>query len=367
MRLSNSILTSVLITLATALPHNLDLQSRDLESVNSSLPTVKIFGTGGTIASKGDTSATTAGYSIGLTVDDLIDAIPSLAEKANLDYLQISNVGSNSLNYTHLIPLHHNISETLASDDYDGAVVTHGTDTMEETAFFLDITLKSEKPTILVGAMRPSTATSADGPMNLYQAVSIAGSEEAKGRGTMITLNDRIASGFYTTKINANTLDTFKAQEQGYLGLFINDDIEFYYPPVRPNGWHYFDISNVTDASEIPEVVILYSYQGLNPELVVQAVEKLGAKGIVLAGSGAGSWTNTGDIFNKEMFDKYGIPIVASHRTADGSVPLGDSDDYTISSGFLNPQKARILLQMCLYSGYSNDQIRTVFSGVYGG
>ncbi|CAI4620322.1 AMP_1a_G0036670.mRNA.1.CDS.1 [Saccharomyces cerevisiae] len=199
----------------------------------------KFFGTGGTIASKGSTSATTAGYSVGLTVNDLIEAVPSLAEKANLDYLQVSNVGSNSLNYTHLIPLYHGISEALASDDYAGAVVTHGTDTMEETAFFLDLTINSEKPVCIAGAMRPATATSADGPMNLYQAVSIAASEKSLGRGTMITLNDRIASGFWTTKMNANSLDTFRADEQGYLGYFSNDDVEFYYPPVKPNGWQF--------------------------------------------------------------------------------------------------------------------------------
>lgn len=367
MHFSKTLLTSIAISLVTyvsAAPAPLELYTRD--DKNSSLPSVKIFGTGGTIASKGSTSSTTAGYSVGLTVDDLIDAIPSLAEVANLDYAQISNIGSNSLNYTHLIPLHHNISETLSQDEYNGAVVTHGTDTMEETAFFLDLTIDSSKPIVIVGAMRPSTATSADGPMNLYQAVSIASSDKSLGRGTLIALNDRIASGFWTTKSNANTLDTFKATEQGYLGTFINNDIEYYYPPTRPNGYHYFDISNITDASEIPEVIILYSYQGLNPNLIKSAVE-LGAKGIVLAGSGAGSWTDTGSIVNEEIFNEYGIPIVHSRRTMDGSVPLDGTPEYAFASGFLNPQKARILLQLCLYSNYSTEQIKTVFSGVYGG
>lgn len=340
------------------------LQERD--AVNASLPKVKIMGTGGTIASKGSTGATTAGYSVGLTVNDLIDAVPGLKDVANLEYTQISNVGSNSLNYTHLIPLHHNISEALESD-YNGCVVTHGTDTLEETAFFLDMTLNSEKPVALAGAMRPSTATSADGPMNLYQAVKVAGSDKSLGRGSMIVMNDRINSGFWSTKQNADSLDTFRAFEQGYLGTVINDDIEFYYPPVRPSGHKYFDISNVTDASQIPEVIILYSYQGLNPDLLKLAVENLGAKGIVLAGSGAGSWTDSGEIVNKEMVEKYNIPIVYSHRTMDGSVPKADVADYGIASGFLNPQKARILLQLSLYSGYSNDQIRSVFADIFGG
>lgn len=368
MHFSKTLLTTValsLISYVSAAPTPLELYTRDEK--NSSLPTVRIFGTGGTIASKGSTSATTAGYSVGLTVDDLIDAVPALKEVANLDYAQISNIGSNSLNYTHLIPLHHNISETLQSDEYNGAVVTHGTDTMEETAFFLDLTIDSPKPICIAGAMRPSTATSADGSMNLYQAVSIAASDRSQGRGTLITLNDRIASGFWTTKTNANTLDTFKATEQGYLGTFINNDIEYYYPPARPEGYQYFDISNVTDASEIPEVIILYSYQGLNPLLIQHAVENLGAKGIVLAGSGAGSWTNSGEAVNEEIVKKYNIPIVHSRRTMDGSVPKDDAPEYGIASGFLNPQKARILLQLCLHAGYSMDQIKTSFSSVYGG
>ncbi|QLG70966.1 hypothetical protein HG535_0A09160 [Zygotorulaspora mrakii] len=362
MRLSNTLLLSLSVAISNGAPL---LEIR--EEKNSSLPYVRIFGTGGTIASRGSSGATTAGYSVGLTVDDLIQAVPSLADKANLDYIQVANVGSNSLNYTHLIPLHHGISEALASDDYAGAVVTHGTDTLEETAFFLDLTINSEKPICMVGAMRPATATSADGPMNLYQGVSIAASEKSQGRGTMIVLNDRIASGFWTTKMNANSLNTFAADEQGYLGYFSNDDIEFYYPPVKPNGWHYFDVSNLTDASEVPEVIILYSYQNLNPQLIVKAVKDLGAKGIVLAGSGAGSWTATGDIVNRQIFEEYGIPIVHSRRTADGTVPPDDAPEYAIGSGYLNPQKSRILLQLCLYSGYSMDQIRTVFSGVYGG
>lgn len=367
MHFSKSLLTTIAISLITYVSSAPTPELFIREDKNSSLPSVKIFGTGGTIASKGSTSSTTAGYSVGLTVDDLIDAVPSLAEVASLEYAQISNIGSNSLNYTHLIPLYHNISETLSQDDYNGAVVTHGTDTMEETAFFLDLTIDSPKPICIVGAMRPATATSADGSMNLYQAVSIASSDKSLGRGTLIVLNDRIASGFWTTKSNANTLDTFKATEQGYLGTFINNDIEYYYPPARPIGYHHFDISNITDPNEIPEVIILYSYQGLNPNLIKNAVENLGAKGIVLAGSGAGSWTSTGDIVNEEIAKEYGIPIVRSRRTMDGSVPLDGTSDYAIASGFLNPQKARILLQLCLYSGYSTEQIKTVFSGVYGG
>ncbi|ODQ58117.1 hypothetical protein WICANDRAFT_45542 [Wickerhamomyces anomalus NRRL Y-366-8] len=368
MLFSKPILASILLSLITSSQAAPFSKREDTSALkNASLPTVKIFGTGGTIASRGTSGSQTAGYSLGLTVADLVDSIPDLANAANIEYIQVSNVGSPSVNYTHLIPLHHNISESLDSDEIDGAVVTHGTDTLEETAFFLDLTIKSEKPVCIVGAMRPATALSADGSMNLYQAVSIAGSEEAKGRGALIPFNDRISSAFWATKTNANTLDTFKAVEQGFLGTFLNNDVEFFYPPVRPIGYHYFDISNVTDASDIPEVAILYSHQGLDPELVRFVVEERGAKGIILAGTGAGGWTSTGYPVLQEMIEKYNIPVVRSRRTMDGSVPNTGSRSQYISSGYLNPQKARIMLQLCLHAGYDISQIKTVFSGVYGG
>jgi L-asparaginase len=364
MRFSIPVLASILLALTQAAP--LIVERDDSSTKNASLPDVKIFATGGTIASKGSTGSQTSGYSIGLTVEDLIEAVPELESAANLEYLQISNIASGSITYEHLIPLSKNITLALEEDGFDGAVVTHGTDSLEETAFFLDLTVISEKPVCVVGAMRPATAISAYGPMNLFQAVTIAGSEEAKGRGTMITMNDRIASGFYTTKMNANTVDTFRATEQGYLGAFVNNDVQFFYQPSRPIGLHQFDISNVTDPSEIPKVVILYSYQGLEPDLITYAVENLGAKGIILAGSGAGSWTTAGSVVNSEIFEKYQIPIVRSHRSPDGVVPLGTSTT-AIAGGYLNPQKARMLLQLSLYSGYSLDQIRDVFKGVHGG
>ncbi|CAI4678822.1 CBM_collapsed_G0039230.mRNA.1.CDS.1 [Saccharomyces cerevisiae] len=335
MRSLNTLLLSLFVAMSSGAPL---LKIR--EEKNSSLPSIKIFGTGGTIASKGSTSATTAGYSVGLTVNDLIEAVPSLAEKANLDYLQVSNVGSNSLNYTHLIPLYHGYLRGTRPLMTTLVRLSRQRPTLwRRQLFFLDLTI-IQRSQYVSQALRPATATSADGPMNLYQAVSIAASEKSLGRGTMITLNDRIASG---------------------------DDVEFYYPPVKPNGWQFLTFPTSQTLRKFPEVIILYSYQGLNPELIVKAVKDLGAKGIVLAGSGAGSWTATGSIVNEQLYEEYGIPIVHSRRTADGTVPPDDAPEYAIGSGYLNPQKSRILLQLCLYSGYGMDQIRSVFSGVYGG
>lgn len=218
---------------------------------------------------------------------------------------------------------------------------------------------------VIVGAMRPATATSADGLMNLYQAVKIAGSETSRGRGLLVVLNDRIASGFWTTKVSAFALDTFRPGEQGYLGVFQNNQIEWYYPPVRPYGHQYFDISTT---SELPEVIILYGYQGLNAKLIYSAVE-LGAKGLVFAGFGAGNWTDEGNDVARDIWEKYGVPTVYSHRTVEGSVPVANTTHFegAVASGILNPQKARILLQLCINAGYSILEIKKSFSYSYGG
>ncbi|KAF9639403.1 putative l-asparaginase protein [Lasiodiplodia theobromae] len=193
-------------------------------SINASLPNITIFATGGTIASQGSSSAQTVGYQVGLGVQQLVDAVPEVLNISNIYGQQIANVGSQNINATVLLQLARNITAELEKDDVQGVVVTHGTDTMEETAFFLDLVVNSTKPVVVVGAMRPATALSADGPLNLYQAVSLAASEKAQGRGVMIALNDRIGSAFYTQKNNANSLDTFYATEQGQLGFFINQE-----------------------------------------------------------------------------------------------------------------------------------------------
>lgn len=164
---------------------------QDIQSpVNASLPNVTIFATGGTIASQGSTNLQTVGYQVGLGVQQLVDAVPEILNISNIAGYQISNVDSGSVNQTILLKLAHQINEELAKDDVSGVVVTHGTDTLEETAFFLELAVNSSKPVVVVGAMRPATALSADGPLNLLQAVILAVTDSAKGRGTMITLNE---------------------------------------------------------------------------------------------------------------------------------------------------------------------------------
>ncbi|CAN9216030.1 unnamed protein product [Alternaria alternata] len=339
--------------------HRLFVRQDIQTPINASLPNVTIFATGGTIASQGSSNTQTTGYSIGLGVQQLVDAVPELLNISNIAGYQISNVGSGSVNETISLSLAHMINAELAKEEISGVVVTHGTDTLEETAFFLESTVNSTKPVIVVGAMRPATALSADGPLNLFQAVTLAGSPAGRNRGTMIVLNDRIGSAFYTTKNNANTLDTFFSTEAGQLGVFINQVPYFFFAPSEPVGRVVFDVTSVTDLASVP---ILYAHQDMDPSLF-NASYASGAQGIVYAGVGAGGVSDKAALAAEELYNATGIPMVASHRSSDGMVPNGG--DFTIASGFYNPQKARILLQLGLTMGWSEEEIREAFALSY--
>ncbi|KAI1459699.1 L-asparaginase [Annulohypoxylon moriforme] len=331
----------------------------DAVTYNASLPNVTIFATGGTIAGSASSSGQTTGYQAGAVgIATLLEAVPEIVNISNVQGVQVANVGSEGITPAILLNLTQLVQKELDSPYCQGVVITHGTDTLEESAFFLDLTIRSEKPVVFVGAMRPSTAISADGPINLLEAVTLAADPAAKGRGAMIVLNDRIANAFFTTKTNANALDTFKATEQGFLGFFINIKPKFYYHPALPLDKPYFDLSGVKNATELPQVDILYGYQALNPALATAAVSS-GAKGLVLAGMGAGGWTDDGNDVIDELIKTNGTPVIYSRRTMDGYVePTGT---YGIGGGFLNPQKARIMLQLALHAGYGEDQLKTIF------
>lgn len=322
-------------------------------------PKVTILATGGTIAGSSKSSVDTKGYTAGsIGINALINAVPELLTIAQVEGEQIVNVDSNEIDTKTLLILSNKANELLAKDsDQAGVVITHGTDTLEESAFFLDLTVKSDKPVVLVGAMRPATAISADGPMNLLQAVSLAADKNSQKRGVLVVLNDRISSGFYVTKTNSGAVDTFKSPEQGYLGGFINDKAVFYYAPTTPSAKPYFDVSKV---KTLPKVVILYGHQNLDPALL-DAVVKMGVKGIVIAATGDGSLSAILEEKVKEIIGK-GIPVVRSTRTGSGFVTY---KDVGIASGLYNPQKSRILLSLALSQNASMKQIAQYFSGEF--
>ncbi|KAF2690432.1 L-asparaginase [Lentithecium fluviatile CBS 122367] len=354
--------TALALASPIALPHPQEVHHlftrQDIQTpINASLPNVTIFATGGTIASQGSSNTQTVGYQVGLGVQQLVDAVPEILNISNIAGYQISNVGSGSINETILVRLASMINAELEKEDIAGVVITHGTDSLEETAFFMESVVNSSKPVVCVGAMRPATALSADGPLNLLQAVTLASTPNARGRGTMVTLNDRIGSAFYTTKNNANSLDTFYSTEAGQLGFFINQVPYFYYAPATPIGVTHFPLTNSTDLAQVD---ILYAHQDMDPTLF-NASYAAGAQGIVFAGMGAGGLSSVARLAAEELFNATGLPMVASHRSPDGFVPSG-SEGFAIASGFLNPQKARILLQLALTAGYGYEEIKEAFA-----
>ncbi|MBW9334374.1 type II asparaginase [Herbaspirillum aquaticum] len=326
------------------------------------LPNVVILATGGTIAGTGATSTTTVGYTAAkVGVDALIAAVPELKKVANVRGEQVMQIASENMNNEAWLKLAKRVNTLLAQSDVDGIVITHGTDTIEETAYFLDLVVKSKKPVVIVGAMRPSTAISADGPINLYNAVLLAGSKEAVGKGVLVTLNDQINAGREVTKTNTSTMDTFKTPELGFLGYIQGSKPYFYRQSTRKNTADTpFDIMNL---DKLPQVDIVYGYANMNP-IALNAFVAAGAQGIIHAGVGDGSLNNT-VVPSLTEARKKGVVIVRSSRVGQGIVARnGEADDDKLDfvvSDTLNPQKARILLMLALTKTTDTKEIQKMF------
>lgn len=325
------------------------------------LPNIMILATGGTIAGTAATG-TQAGYKSGaVTIDAMLTAVPGIAELANVKGEQISNVGSQDMTVNIMLTLAKRINVLLAQGDVDGVVVTHGTDTMEETAFFLNLVVKSEKPVVMVGSMRPSTAMSADGPLNLYNAVSVAADSNSKGRGVLVVMNDWIHGAHSLTKTSTTAVQTFLSPLRGLVGVSSYGKNDFYNTPQ----WKHttaseFEIDNVT---KLPRVDVLYAYVDMSPDLIDASVAN-GAKGIIIAGVGNGNM-NQASLQAAARAAKKGTVVVRSTRVATGSVArnveVNDDDMDLIASDELNPQKARILLMLALLKTRTTADIQNLF------
>lgn len=325
-------------------------------------PNVVILATGGTIAGAGVSSTTTVGYTAAVTaVDKLISNVPELAKVANVRGEQVFQIASESITMDNWLTLAKRVNQLLAQDNVDGIVITHGTDTLEETAYFLDLVVKSEKPVVLVGSMRPGTAMSADGPLNLYRAVILAGTKEAAGSGVMVMLNDTIHSGREVTKTITDRVDTFQAPIIGAIGVFTGDKPVFYRQSLRKNTVATeFDVTNLTS---LPRVDIVYHYAG-NAGTMIDAAVNAGAKGIVHAGTGNGS-IGKAEYPAVENALKNGVVIVRSARVGSGIIARnGEANDDKygfIASDNLNPQKARVLLMLALTKTSDVNEIQQMF------
>ena len=327
------------------------------------LANVVILATGGTIAGTGATSTTTVGYTAATVgVARLIEAVPELKKVANVKGEQVFQIASENMNNDYWLKLAKRVNELLAQDDVDGIVITHGTDTIEETAYFLNLVVKSKKPVVVVGAMRPSTAISADGPVNLYNAVTLAGSEEAVGKGVLVVLNDQINGAREVTKTNTSNADTFRSWELGFLGYMQDNRPYFYRVSTRK---HTVDTEfDVSKLESLPQVDIVYGYANMN-RVAVDAFVGAGAKAIVHAGVGDGSLARPA--VEPALIDarKKGVIIVRASRVGNGIVARNgeakdDEMDYVVSDS-LNPQKARILVMLALTKSSDTKEIQRMF------
>jgi L-asparaginase len=322
---------------------------------------IMILATGGTIAGAA-ASGTQSSYTSGsVGIDTMVKAVPGIEKLATIKGEQISNVGSQDMSFDIMLKLAKRINELLAGSGVDGIVITHGTDTMEETAYFLNLTVKSDKPVVMVGSMRPSTAVSADGPLNLYNAVAVAADPKAKGRGVLVVMNDQIHAAHSLTKTSTTAVQTFMSPLRGVVGVTAYGKNDWYnVPPWKHTTQSEFDVSNVT---KLPRVDVIFASADMSPDLVDASVNA-GAKGIVIAGVGNGNM-NKATVDAAANAAKKGVVVVRSSRVATGlvdrNVEVNDDQMGFVASDELNPQKSRILLSLALLKPSSPTQIQEMF------
>jgi L-asparaginase len=321
-----------------------------------------VLATGGTIAGVSHSSTDTTSYqSAILPIKELLAEIDSLHTIANVYSEQVAQIDSADMNHDLWLLLANRSNALLKEPHIDGIVITHGTDTLEETAYFLNLVVNSPKPVVMVGAMRPSTAISSDGPMNLYNAILLAASPAAYGKGVLVALNDTINSSRDVTKTNTSLQDTFKAPELGYLGYIIDGQPHFYRMPTRKHT-HLadFDIQGIT---ALPQVDILYGHVHDSGALAQAAVAS-GAKGIIYAGLGNGNMSQQVRTILSHI-QKTGIIVVRSTRVSNGVVTrngaIDDEHHGFVVADTLSPQKARILLMLALTKTSSPAEIQQIF------
>jgi len=322
---------------------------------------VVILATGGTIAGAAATG-TQAGYTSGaVNIDAMIAGVPGITDLATIKGEQISNVGSQDMTFDIMLKLARRINELAKSPAVDGIVITHGTDTMEDTAFFLNLTVKTDKPVVMVGSMRPSTAVSADGPLNLYNAVGVAADPKAAGRGVLVVMNDSIQGAHSLTKTSTTSVQTFMSPLRGLVGTANYGKNDYFTSPEwKHTTQSEFDITGVTT---LPRVDIIYASADMSPDLIECAATN-GAQGIVIAGVGNGN-INKASVTAAANAVKKGVVVVRSSRVATGSVgrnvELNDDELGFIASDELNPQKARILLTLALLTKRTPAQVQQLF------
>jgi L-asparaginase len=334
--------------------------SAPLAATQAKKPTIVILATGGTIAGAAATG-TQSGYTSGAVgIDTMVAGVPGIRDLADIKGEQISNVGSQDMSFAIMMTLANRINE-LAKTAVDGFVITHGTDTMEETAYFLNLTVKTDKPVVMVGSMRPSTAVSADGPLNLYNGVGVAVDPQAKGRGVLVVMNDWIHAAHSLTKTSTTAVQTFMSPVRGLVGVASYGKNDWYSTPQ----WKHTTQTDfaVTPATKLPRVDVIFIGADASADLIDAAVAN-GAKGIVIAGVGNGNMPKS-CVTAAANAVKKGVVVVRSSRVATGlvgrNVELNDDELGFIASDELNPQKSRVLLMLALLKQRTAKDMQTLF------
>ncbi len=332
-----------------------------LAMAQAAKPNVVILATGGTIAGAGASALNSATYAAAkVGVDKLIAGLPELATVANVRGEQVFQVASESLTNDNLLTLAKRVSALAKQSDVDGIVITHGTDTVEETAYFLTLVERTSKPIVMVASMRPGTALSADGALNLFDAVAVAGSKDAVGKGVLLTMNDTIESGRDVSK-NINIKTNAFSSQWGPLGMIVEGKNYWFRAPVKRHTMNSeFDIDTIT---ALPNVGIAMGYEGVEPT-AIEALGKSGVKALIHAGTGNGSVANRiVPYLQKVRAD--GAIVIRSARVPDGFVLRNaeqpdDKYDWVVSHD-LRPQKARILAMVALTKTSDTKELQRIF------
>jgi L-asparaginase len=336
-------------------------QDRGPAGAANGLPTVVVLATGGTIAGAAGSNVQ-AGYTSGqVGVDQLIAAVPEAKKLANLRGEQVSNIGSQDMNDEVWLKLAGRVNALVAQPDVAGVVITHGTDTIEETAYFLNLVVKSKKPVVMTAAMRPATALSADGPLNFFNAVAVAAHKDAAGRGVLVVINDWIHGAASLTKTSTTAVQTFLSPQSGLIGTVAYGTIEFYRGPI---GKHTADAEfALNGVTALPRVDIIMAHENMDGALI-DAAAAAGAKGIVIAGVGNGNLTKPAvDALAAQA--KKGVISVRASRVVTGvvgrNVELDDDKLGFVASLDKNPQKARVLLRLALLKQRTPADVQRLF------
>ena len=325
----------------------------------TSLPRLTVLAMGGTIAGSAASSTDPTGYRAGTTgVDELLAALPELESIATLTGEQFAQIDSSDLTDELLLGLARRTNELLANDDVDGLVITHGTDTLEETAYLLHLVLKSSKPVVVVGSMRPPTALSPDGPRNIFAAVTVAASPASAGRGVLVVMNDEIHSARDVSKSSSLRVDSFESP-YGPLGAVVDGQANFYRDNTRPHtSATEFDLSGV---ERMPSAAILFAHSGLDERFV----EGLTGYDVIVHAGFGNSTVATRVIDALERHRAAGTLVVRATRTGSGHVTrVGASADTAntwVAVDDQNPQRARILACLALTVTHDRDEIQRIF------